>query len=535
MSERSERAVGTGSSLAELIEARRDDDAVALSFEEREWTWREVVREAECRARLLDELRVDGPWHIGLAMENTAEHLFWWLAAGLSGAAVVGVNPTRRGSELARDLDFTRCQLLVLDEARRELFTDLKLSISADRIIDVDDPGHERRIARRDAHPTARREVAPDTILSLVFTSGTTSAPKAVICTQGRMARIADQQVERRGLTAADVFYVAMPMFHSNAIMAGIAPALRTGGRIVLRRRFSASRWLDDVRRHGVTFFNYVGTPLHYILTTPPQPDDADNPLRIAFGNEASQGDIDAFARRFGCRVIDSFGSSEGEIQILRTPETPSGALGVAAEGVIVVDPDTRRECPRAVVDEHGRLLNADEAVGEIVHTRGAHLFEGYWENPEAEQRRLRHGWVWSGDLAYRDADGFFWFAGRSGDWLRVGGENIAAAPIERVLSRFGGFAGVAVVAVPDDHVGDQVLAVAELSDDVFDPVAFGAFLAAQDDLATTWVPRYLRVVRELPRTPTNKVVKRAIDTSLGGDLYHRTHPKSWHFAPATE
>src|SRR5690606_29478978 len=120
------------------------------------------------------------------------------------------------------------------------------------------------------------------------------------------LGRIAVQQAQRRNLTAEDVFYVVMPMFHSNAIMAGIAPAVRTGGRLVLRRKFSASGFLPDVRRYGVTFFNYVGKPLSYILATPEKPDDADNPLRIAFGNEAAPRDIAAFARRFGCTVIGS-------------------------------------------------------------------------------------------------------------------------------------------------------------------------------------------------------------------------------------
>src|SRR5690606_35437659 len=131
--------------------------------------------------------------------------------------------------------------------------------------------------------------------LSLVFTSGTTADPKAVICTQGRMGRIAQQQRNRRGLRRDDVFYVAMPMFHSNAVMAGIAPAVATGATIVLREKFSASGFLPDVRRYGVTFFSYVGKPLSYILATPEQPDDADNPLRLAFGNEANEDDIAEF------------------------------------------------------------------------------------------------------------------------------------------------------------------------------------------------------------------------------------------------
>ncbi|MFN3603059.1 MAG: AMP-binding enzyme, partial [Dietzia sp.] len=153
-----------------------------------------------------------------------------------------------------------------------------------------------------------------------------------------------------------------------------------------------------------------------------------------------------------------------------------------------------------------------EAATGEIVNTVGADLFEGYYRNPEAERARLRHGWVWSGDLAYRDDAGFWYFAGRNGDWLRVDGENLAAAPIERLLMRYAAFAAVAVVAAPDEVTGDQVMAVVELEQGLtFDPDSFSAFLAAQPDLGTKWTPRYVQVVPALPRTPTNKILKREL------------------------
>ncbi|MFD0537208.1 hypothetical protein ACFQY7_29170 [Actinomadura luteofluorescens] len=178
------------------------------------------------------------------------------------------------------------------------------------------------------------------------------------------------------------------------------------------------------------------------------------------------------------------------------------------------MDPETLRECPRAEFDANGLLLNADEAIGEIVDTMGAAKFEGYYNNPEATARRVRNGWTWSGDLAYRDADGYWYFAGRDDDWLRVDGENFAAAPVERLLARFEPFTDVAVYAVPDDRVGDQVMAAVTLAPGrAFDPSAFTAFLAAQPDLGTKWTPRYVRVVEALPRTPTNKVVKRVLRT----------------------
>ncbi len=534
----------TATTFADLVAARADDDHVALWFEGRSWTWREVVAQARVRAAIAEargtasavrrpQDPTPGPaMHVGVFCENTPEHLFWWLGLALVGITYVGINPTRRGADLAHDIAFTDCGLLVVDETRRSLLAGL----------DDLPPVVEVGTGTESSPPVARSEreatVNPATTLSLVFTSGTTAAPKAVICSQQRMARIAREQAERRSLTSDDTFYVVMPMFHSNALMAGIAPALAIGATIVLRRKFSASAFLDDVRTYGITFFNYVGKPLAFVLATPEQPDDADNPLRIAFGNEASERSIAEFSRRFGCQVIDSFGSSEGEIRINRHPQAPPGSLGVAAEGIVVLDPSTGKECPPARFDEHGVLLNAEESTGEIVHLQGARLFEGYYKNPKADASRLQGGKVWSGDLAYRDADGYWFFGGRTADWLRVDGENLAAAPIERLLARFPAFDQVAVIAVPDDEVGDQVMAVAEVAPgETFDPVAFGNFLDAQPDLGTKWAPAFVRLVPTLPRTPSNKVVKRRLDLSVGQgvpDLWRReAGPASRVYLPA--
>ncbi|KRF19322.1 acyl-CoA synthetase [Nocardioides sp. Soil797] len=501
--------------LASLLAAREHDDRTALIFGEQNWSWREVVQKARERHQYAVRLAGDRPLHLGLFMENTPEHVFWWLAATLHGAVAAGLNPTRRGPDLARDIAFTECSLVVTDTARRELLDGME---GLPRVVDVDETSYaqEVRVPLEGSVAAIANAVPREAVAFLLFTSGTTSAPKAVICSQGRMGRIAQQQQERRALTADDTFYVVMPLFHANALMAGIAPAIASGASVVLRRKFSASAWLDDVRRHGVTFFNYVGKPLNFILATPERPDDHDNPLRVAFGNEASEADIRRFQERFDCRVIDSFGSTEGEVQIMRTPETPSGSLGVARGRTVVVNPETLEECPRARFDERGRVTNGDEAVGEIVQLDGASLFEGYWRNPEATEKRLRHGWSWTGDLAYRDEEGYFYFAGRGGDWLRVDGENLATAPIERLLLRHEAFSGVAVVAVPDPVVGDQVLAVVECAPGHdFDATAFTEFLAAQPDLGTKWAPAFVKVVADLPRTPTNKMMKREVDAGI--------------------
>jgi fatty-acyl-CoA synthase len=301
-----------------------------------------------------------------------------------------------------------------------------------------------------------------------------------------------------------------MPLFHSNAVIAGWAPSLAVGATIALRRKFSASQFLPDVRRYGATYANYVGTPLSYVLAQPEQPDDADNPLRRVFGNEGAPADLTRFAERFGCEVLDGFGSTEGGISITKTPDTPAGALGVGVGDIRVLNPVTGAECPVAVFDEQGRLANPDEAVGELVNMDGVGGFEGYWDADDDTASRTRDGRYWSGDHGYRDADGFLYFAGRSLDRLRVAGENFPAAPVARLLTRHPHVVEAVVYAVPDPVAGDQVMA-AVVPTEGFEPGGFAQWVAAQPDCSPQWVPRFLRVVPEPPRTPTGKVVVRSL------------------------
>jgi fatty-acyl-CoA synthase len=303
-----------------------------------------------------------------------------------------------------------------------------------------------------------------------------------------------------------------MPLFHSNCIITSYAPWLISGSTLALRRRFSASGFVPDVRKFGATYFNYVGKPLSYILATPEAADDADCPLTRVFGNEASDVDIERFSARFGCTVGDGYGSTEGGAFINRTPDMPKGALGVGPDGTVILDAETGDECPPAAFDDQGRLLNPDECIGEIVNKNGAPGFEGYYKNDEANAARVRDGYYWTGDLGYRDTDGYFYFAGRDFEWLRVDGENFSAAPVERILSRHPDVLVATVYAVPDEDVGDQVMAAIELRPGAaFDPDDFETFLSEQPDLGTKWPPRYVRVMEAIPVTETQKPMKRQL------------------------
>jgi fatty-acyl-CoA synthase len=481
-------------------------------FEEQSWTWAQYARECVDRANLLGHRRVDGPFHVGVLLDNVPDFVMLLGAAALSGAVVVGLNPTRRGPELARDVAQTDCQLIITEQRYRALLGDVGDTVADDRILTIDDPGWPVELASVAGGPVPEVDLTPDDLFMLIFTSGTSGSPKAVRCTHAKITTPGTAVVGHLHLTRHDRAYLSMPLFHSACVMAGWSPTLVAGSSMALRRKFSASSFLSDVRRFGCTWFNYIGKPLAYVLATPERPDDADNPLRVAMGNESTHADVERFSARFGLHVFDGYGATESGLNILRTPETPPNAMGPLPEGVAVLRQETGEPAAVARFDEDGRLLNGSEAIGEMVNTRGAGAFLGYYGDEEAEHERMRSGMYHSGDLAYVDERGFAYFAGRTSDWLRVDGENLATAPIERLILRHPDVAQVAVYGVPNPDSGDDVMASVVVRDGAtFDPGDFARFLAGQADLGTKWTPRYVRVTAELPLTQTNKVLKRIL------------------------
>jgi fatty-acyl-CoA synthase len=517
----------------DLIRANAAQPAVAsrtfLLFDDARVTHGAYYAECVRWANLLLGLRTPSrPFHVGVLLDNMPDYFYALGGAALAGAVIVGINNTKRGTHLARDIAHTDCQMLVTEQKYLPLLDPIgaETGVDGQRILvsrrwsDSEASGSGARASHSyrdldaaltelgcgsDPQVTIRDT---DTYI-LVFTSGTVTAPKAVICSHGRMVETGKSiGANIYGITPDDVGYVAMPLFHANALMCGFMPALYYGTGVAMIRKFSKTRWLSDIRRYGATFFNYTGKPLAYILSTPRQPDDHINPLRICYGNEGSHRVVAEFEERFGCRVVDVFGASEGGIGVTRQPGDPPTSIGFPAAGIVVVD-EQGHEKPPARFDASGRLLNADEAIGEIVNMQGVAWFEGYYKNPEALRQRTRNGWYWTGDLGYKDDRGYLYFAGRDVEWLRVDGENFVGRPIEEILQRHPDVMLAAVYGVPDADGGDRVMAALVLRDGAaFDPEAFAAFLRAQADLSPKWMPAYVRIAPELPQTASAKVLK---------------------------
>ncbi|AZG48262.1 fatty-acid--CoA ligase FadD1 [Gordonia insulae] len=495
--------------VTQLLRERENDDNLAITHEGREWSWREYIADSERMAAavlgLADPAR---PMHVGTLLGNTPDMLRALAAGALGGYITVGVNNTRRGDGLAADIRRADCQILITDAEHRTLLDGLDLP--GVTVLDTSSSEWDELLADAGDLVPHSDPAATDTFM-LIFTSGTSGNPKPVRFAHMMIPFAGPVLADKYSIGPGDVCYLSMPLFHSAALMGGYCVAL-CGGAAIAPAKFSASTFLSDIRRYNATYMNYVGKPLAYILATHELPDDSDNPLRVAFGNEATDRDIDEFSRRFDCTVWDGFGSTELAIIITREPGTPEGSIGRGFPNVAVYNSETHTECPRAEFDETGALTNADQAIGELVNVDGAGMFMGYYNDESATSERLRDGMYWSGDLAYKDVDDWIYLAGRTGDWMRVDGENLAAGPIERILLRLPEINRVAVYAVPDEHVGDAVMAAVVLQDDAtLTTESLTAQLSAQADLSPKAWPRYVRIADDLPTTATNKILKREL------------------------
>ena len=374
---------------AELLLVRAEQDAPALLFGDQAWSYRQLVEEGRRRVALFDELHESGrPPHIGVLLDNVPDYVFWLVRSG-----------ALRVRDRRHQLDVPRCTSSLSSSSTRTAncwspradsnlcSTGAGNPIPNDRVLVVDRPAYARRIEA--ASPAdVDRAIAEDDLFLLIFTSGSTGLPKAVRCTQGRIARTGAHVATIAELTAADVVYSPAAVLPLQLAVHRLVVGDHRGDPDLDPARGSRrrTRW----RTSGSSAPPSSPTQARCSTTSSPfpkAPDDADAPLRLAIGNEASERDIKEFARRFGCKVRDSYGSTEGVIIIRRDPSMPAGALGIADDSVRVINPETGRECPPGDLRaRRARSLNLEQAVGEIVETEPSTGFEGYYRNEEATQ-----------------------------------------------------------------------------------------------------------------------------------------------------
>ncbi|MDJ0786197.1 MAG: AMP-binding protein, partial [Myxococcota bacterium] len=452
--------------LGAQIEARAShpelEGKTLLIDGERSLTYRQYRDECVRTAHLLERRApVAEQPRVAMLLENHLELLTLLGGCGYSGHTLFGVNTGLRGETLAGVINQSDARVLVVDErfegeverVRGQLKNLAPENVLVLRNGGAGGAGTDYAGALDDVAPAGtsldapQGAATPETNLMVIYTSGTTGLPKGINNNHFKLLAIGMAVSGRLELDRDTRGYACMPLFHSNAIFLGFMPAFQVGGSLAMRERFSASQFVPDVLKHGVTYWNYVGEPVHYILGAIEKQYGSEerilaevaghpeNRLRYALGNGAAPPDIDRFIRWLGLEdMFELYGSTEAAISTFRRKTDPRGSVGVVDDDAVRILREDGAECPNAEVDADGNVSNYAEAVGEICRVApDTALFQGYFDNAEANANKFREGVYHSGDLGHiRIVDGkrYLYFDGRTDDWIRKDGENFSAAQV---------------------------------------------------------------------------------------------------------
>jgi len=473
-----------------------------------EWTYRQCDEESDRLAAGLHAQGVRAGDRVTLMLPNCIELALLWFALAKLGAVAAPVNTAFRGAALAGAVNLVQSRLAIVHATLHEPWAQVQAELETARSVFVlgdDGPPPEGSVPYAllcAVEPTAaslpRPDVPFDALCLLLYTSGTTGRSKAAMISHRfvlAQARIFIEGLELRG---DDVLYCPYPMFHLDATVMTIAPALLLRGVAALGERFSVSRYWDEMRALQGTVFDFMGATITLLWKQPPTPRDRDHRARLGWGVP-----LPAFApqfeARFGCRLVELYGSTEAGGVMFTPLHTPRrmGSCGqpAAAFSVRLVDPQGF-EVP---VGEPGELL--------IRPQEPSLLMQGYYGMPEATLDAFKDLWFHTGDVLRQDAHGYFYFVGRRKDMVRRRGENIACAEVEMGIEAHPDVLECSVFGVPSDLTEEDIMAcVVPRPGSTLTPAALAAHCAGQ--MARFMVPRYLRFAAALPRTPTDKIEK---------------------------
>ncbi|HYP54428.1 MAG TPA: long-chain fatty acid--CoA ligase [Pyrinomonadaceae bacterium] len=496
--------------LRQLLErraaARPDEPFLFSAADGRRFTYAEFDRAVNRAARLLASHGVGQSDVVSLLMPNSAEYVIAYFACFKLGALAGPINSLLKSEEMAYQVSNSGAKLLLynsqfaspVEEVRRQVGDGLRAFLFDD------EREATSEFARAEGGLSESVPIGKDDEAIIIYTSGTTGKPKGCLLTHGNLLANARQIAAHLGFGERDRLLTVMPLFHMNAVTVTTMTAVYAAGSTVVATRFSASRFWQTISDYGVTSFGSVATMLSMLLTTYPEgvPEGLDTSrLRFAMCGSAPVPAevIRRFEETFKCLVIEGYGLSESTCRSTFNP--PDGRRRPGSCGVPIGN-------EMKVFDEDDREV-ADGERGEIV-LRGENIFKGYYRNDEATRRAFRGGWFHTGDVGYKDAEGFFYIVDRKSDMIIRGGENIYPRESDEVLYRHPKVEAAAVVGVPDELYGEEVAAfvVLKAGEQATDEELI-SFCRAH--LADFKCPKKIRFVEEMPKGPTGKVLKREL------------------------
>ncbi len=496
--------------LRELLETRAatapDKDFLFSEADGRRFTFAEFDGAVNRTAALLKTHGVGRGDVVSLLIPNSAEYIMAYFACWKLGAIAGPVNSLLKAQEISFVISDSETKALLVHPDFLPTIEKIRSELpELQAVIIFDDEAHATMDVRaRQAGPLPDSEITRDTEAIIIYTSGTTGKPKGCLLTHGNLIANARQISRWLGFTKDDRLLTIMPLFHMNAVSVTTMSALYAGGSTVVSPKFSASRFWQIISDYEINSFGSVATMLSMLLTTYPDgvPDGLQTQqLRFAMcGSAPVPAEVmKRFEETFDCLVIEGYGLSESTCRSTFNPPNERRRPGSCGKPI---------GNEMRVVDDDDKEVATGE-LGEIV-LRGENILKGYYRNPEATATAFRNGWFHTGDIGYRDADGFFFIVDRKSDMIIRGGENIYPREIDEVLYQHPAVAAAATIGIPDQLYGEEVAAFIVLKEgrEATEPeiIAF-----CREHLADYKCPKSVHIVQEIPKGPTGKLLKREL------------------------
>ncbi len=483
--------------------ARLHGDRTFYSGQDGSFTYREIDQQSNRVARGLSGLGVKKGDKVCAFLRNRIEFILLFFGVAKVGAVLVPVNIQLQQQQVEHIVDNSDARVLVLEGDAFEQFGVGKFPhIKSYVICGAASPAAGAipfaQLLRSSAE-ALDIEVAFSDLAALLYTSGTTGPPKGVMCSHEYYLAGGEMFAYLLSVTERDVCRAALPLYHVVGQLQGILTPLAVGAKVALFERFSVSRYWDEIKQNGITTDVLTGTQANFLYQAPAKPDDSASGIRTIMSFPVPV-DAEGFQTRFDLTIINSYGLTEALLPLGRTPGAPNklGSLGRPTDYEVRVADDADKELPDLEV---GNILVRPRDVSR-------RIFDGYYKMPDASLEALRHSWFHTGDLGYRDADGFFWFSGRKKDVIRFRGENVSATQVELVVLGHPKIAECAVIGVPAGAGQEEDIKLLARVKEGESVQPAELIRHCEDNIAWFMVPRYVELVAGLPRNATDKVEK---------------------------
>jgi long-chain acyl-CoA synthetase len=495
--------------LRELLESRAraqpDKPFLFSEADGRRFTYAEFDSAVDRAARLLIARSIGKGDRVSLLMPNSPEYIIAYFACFKLGALAGPVNSLLKAQEIAYVIADSEAVALLVHPEFMARVNEIRAELpSLKHVLEFDDEAKATREFAGEAQPLPPVEIERDDEAIIIYTSGTTGKPKGCLLTHGNLIANARQISTWLGFTESDRLLTIMPLFHMNAVSVTTMTPLYAGGSTVVSPKFSASRFWKMISDYEVTSFGSVATMLSMLLETYPGgvPEGLrTEQLRFAMcGSAPVPAEVmKRFEERFNCLVIEGYGLSESTCRSTFNPPDERrrpGSCGMPIGNEMKVVDDEDNEVP---VGE----------LGEIV-LRGENILKGYYKNPQATARAFRNGWFHTGDVGYRDPEGFFYIVDRKSDMIIRGGENIYPREIDEILYQHPDVAAAATIGIPDPLYGEEVTAFVILKDGA-EATEEDVINFCRERLADYKCPKTVHFVKDIPKGPTGKLLKREL------------------------